>query len=85
MLIIPCPWCGERDESEFSYGGRAKPLPPLDASSDAWQAALHVHENPDGWHEELWFHGFGCSQWLVIRRHTRTQEIVAGRVPGKVS
>ncbi len=85
MLIIPCPWCGERDESEFSYGGRAKLLPPLDASADAWQAALHVHENPDGWHEELWFHGFGCNQWLVIRRHTRTQEIAGGRAPGEAS
>ena len=85
MLIIPCPWCGERDESEFSYGGRAKLLPPLDASADAWQAALHVHENPDGWHEELWFHGFGCNQWLVIRRHTRTQEIAGGRAPGEES
>ena len=85
MLIIPCPWCGERDESEFSYGGRAKLLPPLDASADAWQAALHVHENPDGWHEELWFHGFGCNQWLVIRRHTRAQEIAGGRAPGEAS
>ena len=23
MLLIPCPWCGERDETEFSYGGQA--------------------------------------------------------------
>ena len=23
MLLIRCPWCGERDEVEFSYGGQA--------------------------------------------------------------
>ena len=23
MLQIPCPWCGPRDEIEFSYGGEA--------------------------------------------------------------
>ena len=21
MLLIKCPWCGERAETEFSYGG----------------------------------------------------------------
>ena len=23
MLLIPCPWCGARAQSEFSYGGDA--------------------------------------------------------------
>ena len=23
MLLIDCPWCGPRDECEFSYGGEA--------------------------------------------------------------
>ncbi|MGE5094790.1 MAG: sarcosine oxidase subunit delta, partial [Betaproteobacteria bacterium] len=23
MLLIPCPWCGPREEIEFSYGGQA--------------------------------------------------------------
>ena len=23
MLLIPCPWCGPRDEAEFHYGGQA--------------------------------------------------------------
>ncbi|MGZ8625813.1 MAG: sarcosine oxidase subunit delta, partial [Actinomycetota bacterium] len=23
MLLIPCPWCGPRDEVEFRYGGQA--------------------------------------------------------------
>lgn len=82
MLIIPCPWCGDRDESEFSYGGTAQTLPPLDADATAWQEALYTADNPKGWHEELWFHGFGCQQWFVVRRHTVTQEISGSRLPG---
>ena len=23
MLLIPCPWCGEREETEFHHGGEA--------------------------------------------------------------
>ncbi|HEX9342090.1 MAG TPA: sarcosine oxidase subunit delta, partial [Actinomycetota bacterium] len=23
MLLLPCPWCGPRDEAEFRYGGQA--------------------------------------------------------------
>lgn len=81
MLIIPCPWCGERDESEFNYGGTARPLPSLDADAVAWRDALYVHDNPMGWREELWFHGFGCQQWIVVRRHTVSQKIVGSRQP----
>jgi heterotetrameric sarcosine oxidase delta subunit len=82
MLLISCPWCGARDESEFSYGGRADALPSLDAGPDAWHSALHVYDNPDGWHDELWFHGMGCGRWLIARRHTRTQQIAETRFPG---
>ncbi len=81
MLIIPCPWCGERDESEFSYGGLARPLPSLDADAAAWRHALYSCDNPMGWREELWFHGFGCRQWIVVRRHTVSQKVVDSRPP----
>ena len=30
MLIIECPYCGQRDESEFSYGGEAHIARPLE-------------------------------------------------------
>ncbi len=28
MLLIPCPWCGPRDETEFTYGGEAHIVAP---------------------------------------------------------
>ena len=30
MLLIRCPWCGPREESEFSYGGEAHIVRPKD-------------------------------------------------------
>jgi sarcosine oxidase subunit delta len=30
MLLIECPWCGPRDEIEFSYGGEAHRVRPGD-------------------------------------------------------
>jgi sarcosine oxidase delta subunit len=30
MLLIGCPWCGARDETEFRYGGQAHLAYPND-------------------------------------------------------
>ena len=30
MLLIRCPWCGDRDEIEFRYGGQAHLAYPED-------------------------------------------------------
>ncbi|MFO1061925.1 MAG: sarcosine oxidase subunit delta [Dongiaceae bacterium] len=30
MLLITCPYCGPRDEEEFSYGGEAHIARPAD-------------------------------------------------------
>ena len=33
MLLIPCPWCGERDVTEFHCGGEAHISRPTDADT----------------------------------------------------
>ncbi len=41
MFVINCPWCGERDLSEFAYGGEAHIVRPTksETMSDAeWDA-----------------------------------------------
>ncbi len=51
MLLIPCPWCGERDEIEFSYGGEAGiayPADPAALSDEEWAEWLFVRDNPKG-------------------------------------
>ena len=81
MLLIPCPHCGPRNESEFVYGGPAMPRRPDDpaAVGDAeWVDHLTVVPNPLGPVEERWWHARGCGRWLTIWRDTRTHDIVGG-------
>jgi heterotetrameric sarcosine oxidase delta subunit len=82
VLLIPCPWCGPRAQVEFTYGGDAtlaRPAP--DAPEAAWVAYVFLRDNPAGAHDELWFHGAGCRQWLRLRRDTRTHEILGSGPP----
>ena len=78
MLLIECPWCGPRAETEFSYGGEAgitRPLDP-DALSDAeWADYLFCRTNPRGAHRELWNHAQGCRRWFGVERDTVSYRI----------
>ena len=80
MLLIPCPWCGERAETEFSYGGEAgisRPLDPYALSDAQWADYLFMRKNPRGPHNELWNHSQGCRRWFAVRRDTVTYKIEA--------
>lgn len=76
MIRINCPFCGERDHSEFSYGGDATiKYPALDGPLEDWYEAVFLRENICGVQFETWHHGNGCRMWLVIERDTMTHEI----------
>ena len=46
MIRINCPFCGERDHSEFGYGGDASiEYPTLDAPMEDWHDAIFLREN----------------------------------------
>jgi heterotetrameric sarcosine oxidase delta subunit len=82
-MRIPCPFCGERDVSEFTYLGDANAVRPDPAGADAearFFEAVYVRDNPAGPHDELWYHSSGCRSWLRVRRNTRTHEILAARM-----
>jgi len=80
MLLIPCPWCGPRDETEFSCGGEAhieRPADP-DAVSDAeWADYLFMRKNTKGPYLERWVHAYGCRRWFNVARDTISNEITA--------
>jgi sarcosine oxidase subunit delta len=82
-MRIQCPFCGERDVSEFSYRGDAGFRRPDASASDAasqYFEAVYLRTNPAGPHEELWYHLYGCRSWLKVMRNTRTHEILAVRL-----
>jgi sarcosine oxidase subunit delta len=78
VLSIPCPYCGPRDVTEFSYGGDAGVRPPTgrDAASEAaWSAYVYLRANPRGVHDELWQHSAGCRRWIRVTRNTLTHDV----------
>ncbi|MBT7666509.1 MAG: sarcosine oxidase subunit delta, partial [Rhodospirillaceae bacterium] len=77
MILITCPHCGPRQESEFTYGGdgaNARPAAPEDVDDAAWIDYLHLRDNHKGPHDELWQHVQGCRRWLQVRRDVVTQQ-----------
>ena len=78
MLLIACPYCGARDETEFAYGGDATVARPDPARADAaaWYAYVYQRDNPKGPHAELWYHAAGCRRWLRVTRDTATHSIL---------
>ena len=80
MLLIPCPWCGPREETEFTCGGEAHITRPRQASTlsdHQWAEYLFMRRNPKGVHRERWRHAHGCGRWFNAIRHTVSDEILA--------
>lgn len=79
MLLIRCPWCGPRDETEFRYGGEAhvqRPSEPEKMTDSEWAEFVFIRSNPRGLFRERWVHAAGCRRWFNAVRHTVTHEIV---------
>ena len=88
MLLIPCPWCGPRDEVEFHYGGEAhiaRPTEPAALDDKAWADYLFMRRNPKGPFAERRVHNAGCRRWFNLLRDTATHRILAvykiGEIP----
>ena len=80
MLLIECPYCGLRDESEFSYAGEAHIARPLDTeklSDEEWADYLFMRTNPKGTHREQWLHAAGCRRYFNAVRDTVSYRIAA--------
>ena len=79
MLEIKCPYCGERSQNEFAYGGDAtikRPALNESVSDEEWDNFVYYRTNPRGKHLELWHHISGCRQWFKVCRDTSTHEII---------
>ena len=80
MLLIDCPWCGNRPEVEFAYGGQAhlvRPTAPAGQSDQQWADYLYVRSNARGLHAERWRHLNGCGRFFNALRDTTTDHFTA--------
>ena len=80
MLLIHCPNCGPRDETEFNYGGQAHvayPEDPYALTDREWAEYLFYRENSRGTFAEMWSHSAGCRKWFNAVRDTATYDFAA--------
>ena len=88
MLMIDCPWCGNRDESEFMYGGEGNIVTPQDPESisdDSWSDYLFMRKNTKGLYMEQWLHSYGCRRWFLAERETVSYEILNTHKIGEIN
>ncbi|MGI9366545.1 MAG: sarcosine oxidase subunit delta [Rhizobiaceae bacterium] len=77
MQIFACPFCGERDETEFHFvveAGTARPEPAEAVSDKDWTNYLYLNDAPKGEAREIWLH-LTCGDYFILTRNTVTREI----------
>lgn len=79
MLLINCPYCGERPEIEFRHAGEAhiaRPENPAAMSDEDWTEFLYFRANPKGTHAERWRHTHGCGRFFNAQRDTVSDKFI---------
>ena len=67
MILLPCPWCGPREATEFAHVGEVSARPdPGSVTPAQWRGYLYLRANPCGWTTETWYHRMGCRQFFVL-------------------
>ena len=82
-MRLNCPFCGNRDVSEFVYHGDAGAGRPPGDDAGAMHDYVYIRTNPAGQHHEFWYHAGGCRSWLEVTRDTRTHVASAVKMAGK--
>lgn len=86
MFIIDCPWCGKREQIEFTAHGEAhiaRPEHPEQLTDAQWGDYVFFRSNVKGIHYERWVHSHGCRRWFNVVRNTLTDQIHGTYKPGE--
>jgi sarcosine oxidase subunit delta len=73
--ILTCPNCGEREVTDFSYGGEVVPRPKQKPSERELNTYNYFRRNVAGVQREWWYHRSGCRAWFLAERDTTTNEV----------
>lgn len=80
MILITCPYCGPRNETEYHYGGQAHipfPVAEDELTDHDWAEYLFYRDNTMGPYAERWMHAVGCRRWFNVVRDTISYDILA--------
>jgi len=86
MLLIDCPYCGPRPETEFRCGGEAHIARPADPSAlddAAWADFLYTRSSTKGILAERWNHAHGCQRWFNALRDTVSDRFLTTYLMGQ--
>jgi heterotetrameric sarcosine oxidase delta subunit len=75
-FVLRCPNCGEREVTDFAFGGEASTRPTAQPSARELNAYNYFRRNVAGVQVEWWFHRSGCREWFHAERDTRTNEVL---------
>ncbi len=78
MIILSCHNCGDRNVSEFRFGGEYIPRPedPSACSDSDWTDYLYSRSNRMDIQIEWWYHNAGCELWFLAERNTLTNQVI---------
>jgi sarcosine oxidase subunit delta len=75
-FLLECPNCGEREVTDFAFGGEVSSRP---AERPTWRelnAYNYLRRNVAGVQREWWRHRSGCGDWFLAERDTRTNAVL---------
>ena len=81
MQIFPCPFCGDRNETEFHFAGElgnVRPDTTGDISAAEWSTYLFTQRNEKGAVHEVWMHT-PCAELFVLERDSVSMEVTGSR------
>jgi sarcosine oxidase subunit delta len=84
-FLLTCPNCGEREVTDFSFGGEVVPRPKSKPSERELNTYNYFRRNVAGTQREWWYHRSGCREWFQAERDTTTNEVKRVGLPGTLS
>jgi heterotetrameric sarcosine oxidase delta subunit len=81
-FVLSCPNCGDREVTDFQYGGEVVPRPRERPERRALAVYNYFRRNVAGVQREWWYHRAGCRTWFLAERDTRTNAVVGTWLPG---
>ncbi len=82
MQLLPCPFCGPRDEPEFHFAadaGQHRPSPSSEVPDRDWADYLYGAEASSGVAREIWVH-LTCGEFFLLTRDTVSRAVLDSAV-----